>query len=69
MAADIFGQRLDGHVHAMGEGLEMVDAPGVVHQHLGAVSARDLGQAGDILHVEGVAARRFDEQNCGVGLE
>ena len=38
MSADVFRQRLDRHVDAVLERLEEVDAPGVVHHHLGTAS-------------------------------
>ena len=65
---DILGQRLDGYVHPVPEGLEVVDAPGVVHQHLGSMRVRHGGQGGDVLHLEGVAARGFREHDLGVRL-
>ncbi len=38
MAGDVFGERLDRRIAPVLEGLEEMDAPGVVHQHPGATA-------------------------------
>ena len=63
MAADIFRQRLQRDIDAMGEGLEEMDAPGIVHQHLDAAGMGGLGQRRHVLHLEAVAAGALQKQN------
>ena len=45
VAGRVFRHRLDRHVHAMPERLEVVDAPGVVHQHLRARAHAPRGRS------------------------
>ena len=68
MAADVFGRGVDRHVDAVLERAEQVGrAPGVVHQHLGAVAVRHRGDRRDVLHLEGQRARQFAIDDLGVG--
>ena len=69
MAGDVFGQRLDRDIHPVLEGHEGVNAPGIVHQHLGAAGMGGAGDGGDVLQFESVAAGAFGVDDLGVGLD
>ena len=62
----IFRRRLDRHIDAVLERLEVMDAPGVVHQHLRTARMRRTGDRRDVLHLEGVAAGAFGIYHRGV---
>ncbi len=62
----IFRRRLDRHIDAVFERLEMMDAPGVVHQHFCAARMRCTGDRRNVLHLEGMAARAFGVNDLGV---
>jgi hypothetical protein len=67
MPGRVFGERLDRDIDPMPERLEEVDAPRVVHQHLGTARVRGAGQGGDVLYLERVAAGalRVDHRRVG----
>ena len=70
MAANILGRGMDRHVDPMLERAEEVrGAPGVVHQHLGAVPVGDCRDRRNVLHLEGQRARRLAIDDFGVGLD
>jgi hypothetical protein len=66
MPGEVFGCRLDGYIHAVRKGLEVVDAPGVVHEHLGPSGMRRAGDGRHILHLKRVAAGAFGVDHLGV---
>jgi hypothetical protein len=66
MAGRIFGRGLDRHINAVTERLEVMNAPGIVHHHLGATRVRRLGDGRDVLHLERVAAGTFGIDHRGV---
>ena len=69
MPAHILGQRLDRDIDAVAEGLEVVDAPGIVHQHLGPAGMCDGGECRDVLHFEGMAAGALGVEHARVRAE
>ena len=69
MPADIFRQRLDRNIHAMLEGHEVMNAPGIVHHHHAARRMRRACNGRHILHFECVAARAFRIDHLGIGAD
>ena len=64
MAADIFRRRLDRHVGAMGERLEIERRrPSVVENDHRAGCMRGLGDGRNVLHLESLRAGRFGEHD------
>jgi hypothetical protein len=57
---------LDRHIDAVFERLEVMDAPGVVHQHFRTPRMRRTRDRGNILHFKSVAARTLGINDLGV---
>ena len=69
MPADIFRQRLDRNIHAMLEGHEVVNAPGIVHHHHAARRMRRARNSRHILHFECVAAGALRIDHLSIGAD
>ena len=68
--ADVFGSGLNRQVDAFGECLEVQRRrPGVVHQDGQAALVRSGGDGGNVLHFQGLRARRLDEDRARVRPE
>ena len=64
---EVLGAGLDGEVDAvLMRREEQRRRPGVVHQHHRAVPVRHLGDRRNVLHLEGLRARRLGEDGRGV---
>ena len=69
MPADIFRQRLDRNIHAMLEGHEVMNAPGIVHHHHAARRMRRARNSRHILHFECVAAGALRIDHLSIGAD
>ena len=68
MAGEILGARLHRHVDAVRvRRKEQRRRPGVVGDDAGAARVRGCGDRRDVLHLQRLRARRFDEHRLGVG--
>ena len=70
MSANIFGQRLHGHVHAQGKRVQInAGGPGVIQYGQRAVLMRGLRDGGQVLHFHGDRSRTLTPHQPRVRLE